>query len=239
MSLTANHDVPIMSILDLQDVTSNRVCSHGLDKVKSGSLETGGILATIFCDEEVLKIVHLCPAHFISRCGIWDDVNDPTLPKIKSTARKIDRCTYPRRCCRHAIWKQIQGQPNASKNVLEHCDDLQREDVLTTVVANFEDGLLPNIILSASLDSSTVAVKQGIWVRINFDSLFSDFECRHKRGLKWVMSNGHIRMQVTPPLRDFVMVGRTFCRCRWQFHLDCSVSRHQPPPWSWPFLHQF
>jgi hypothetical protein len=196
MPLTANHDIPIMSILDLQDVTSNRVCSHGLNEVQSGSLETGGILSTIFCDEEVLKIVHLRPAHFISRCGIWDDINDPTLPNIKSTSRKTVSWTYPRGCCRHAIGKEIQGQPNAGKDVLEHCDDLQREDILTTIIANFEDSLLPDIILSASLDSSTVTVKQGVWVGINFDSLFSDFECRHKRGLKWVMSNGHIRMQV-------------------------------------------
>lgn len=159
MPITANHDVPIMSIFDLQDVTGDRICGHGLNEVQSSSLETGGVLSTIFCDEEVLKIVHLRPAHFISRCRIWDDINDPTLSKIKWTSRKKDSRTYPRRSCSHAIGKEIQSQPNAGKDVLEHCDDLQREDVLTTVIANFEDGLLPDIILSASLDSSTVAVK--------------------------------------------------------------------------------
>jgi len=200
MTIPADHNIPVMSILDLQDVTSNRVCSHRLNEVQSSSLETGGILSTVFCDEEVLKIVHLRPAHFISGCRIWDDVNDPTLPKIKLALRTTDGYTYSRRCCSHTIGKEIQGQPNAGKDVLEHCNDLQREDVLTTIITNFEDGLLPDIIFSASLDPSTVAVKQGVWVGINFDPVFSDFECRHERSLK-IMSNGHIYIRPKSYLR--------------------------------------
>ena len=50
------------------------------------------------------------------------------------------------------IWKAIQSQAHACKNVLEHSDHLKRQNVLTIIVSNFEDGLLPHIILCMRLN---------------------------------------------------------------------------------------
>lgn len=53
VSLSVDHDVSVVAILDLQDVTCDRVRSHGLDEVQARALERDGVLSSIFSDEEI------------------------------------------------------------------------------------------------------------------------------------------------------------------------------------------
>jgi len=50
VTLTVYHDVAIMPILDLQDVTCDGVRGHRLNKVKSCLLELYSIRVAIFCN---------------------------------------------------------------------------------------------------------------------------------------------------------------------------------------------
>ena len=65
MALSVNHDVSVMPVLDLEDVTSDRVRSHRLNEVQSGLLEGDRMLSTIFADEEIEQVIDLCPSHLI------------------------------------------------------------------------------------------------------------------------------------------------------------------------------
>jgi hypothetical protein len=91
--------------------------------------------------------------------------------------------TYPRGCSCHPVRKKKQSQTNAIKDVLEHSDDLQSKDVLATVVANFEDSLLQNIIFDANLRTSCPFIQDGIRIGGNVDAFFANFESRHERCL--------------------------------------------------------
>lgn len=79
VALPVNHDVPVVTILDLQDVASEGVRSHGLDEVQAGLLERDGVLAAVPGDEEVEQVVHFSTTHLITRSGVGDDVDDTTL----------------------------------------------------------------------------------------------------------------------------------------------------------------
>jgi len=74
-----DHDIPVMPILDLQDVASHRVRRHGLDKVQSGFLERHRIDSAILVDEVGDEIVDLGSTHLVSRSCIWYNVDDTTL----------------------------------------------------------------------------------------------------------------------------------------------------------------
>jgi len=66
VTLSVNHDVSVMPILDLEDVTGDRVRSHRLNEVQPGLLEGDRMLSTIFPDEEIEQIVDFGPSHLIS-----------------------------------------------------------------------------------------------------------------------------------------------------------------------------
>lgn len=74
-----NHNVAVMSILDLQDIAGYRVRRHGLDEVESSLLERYGVDTPILVDEVGDQVVDLGAAHFVPGCGVWDDVNDTAL----------------------------------------------------------------------------------------------------------------------------------------------------------------
>lgn len=79
VALPVNHDVSVVTILDLQDVASKRVRSHGLYEVQAGLLERDGVLAAVPGDEEVEQVVHFGTTHLIPRSGVRDDIDDATL----------------------------------------------------------------------------------------------------------------------------------------------------------------
>lgn len=47
LPFAVNHDVPIVTVLDLQDITSNRKCGYGLDEIEASALECNGLFSTI------------------------------------------------------------------------------------------------------------------------------------------------------------------------------------------------
>ena len=49
----ADHDVPIVSVLDLEEPRYNTVPSHALDKVFSGVLETDRVFVTVRLKERI------------------------------------------------------------------------------------------------------------------------------------------------------------------------------------------
>jgi hypothetical protein len=73
------HYITIMSILNLQYVTSDRISSHRLDEIKSCFLKWDRIFAPIFGDEEVKEIIDFRPSHFIPRSRVWNDIDDAAL----------------------------------------------------------------------------------------------------------------------------------------------------------------
>ena len=84
----------------------------------------------------------------------------------------------------NSVGEEIQCQPNALEDIFEHRNDLKREDVLSTVVPNLEDRLLPSVVFGARLDSLPL----GSRVRIDIDNRpgLTDFECGHEWCLRGV-----------------------------------------------------
>lgn len=79
VALPVDHDVPVMTILDLQDVASEGIRSHGLNEVQAGLLKCDGVLAAVSGDEEVEQVVYFSTTHLITRSGVGDDIDDATL----------------------------------------------------------------------------------------------------------------------------------------------------------------
>lgn len=87
MALPVNHDVPVVTILDLQDVASEGIRGHGLDEVQAGLLERDGVLAAVPGDEEVEQVVHFGTTHLITRSGVGDHIDNATLQNDISTKK--------------------------------------------------------------------------------------------------------------------------------------------------------
>ena len=61
-----DHNVTIVTILDLQDVAKNAVGSHGLDEIASRSLECNSFGWPKLEKEEFCEVVDLSSSHFVS-----------------------------------------------------------------------------------------------------------------------------------------------------------------------------
>ena len=85
VSLSVNHDVPVVSVFNLKNVTGDRVRSHRLDKIQPGLLESDRVWRAVLGDEKRQQVVNLCSTHLIARCGIGDDINDTALYGRMST----------------------------------------------------------------------------------------------------------------------------------------------------------
>ena len=92
--------------------------------------------------------------------------------------------TYPRRGSSDSVREQVDGQPNAVEDVLEHGDDLQCEYVLATIVADFKDRRLPDIILR-DLDLNVVSISEHIALSNGDGPRLPNFEGRHERSLQY------------------------------------------------------
>lgn len=185
VSLTVDHDIPVVSILDLKYIAGDRIGCHRLDEVQSSLLELHGVRTTIACHEKGEEVIDLCSTHFVPRCGIWNDVNDPTLKLIVSACKlcQLGSCTYSRCSGGNSIREEIQHETESGEDVLEHGNNLQREDVLAAVIADFEDRSLPYIILGDASAHFARFVQNLIWVGNYFFFLLLHFESGHKRGL--------------------------------------------------------
>jgi len=95
------------------------------------------------------------------------------------------RDPYPGSCCGDPVREEIQCQPNALEDVFEHRNDLEREHVLSAVVPNLENRLLPGIVLGVRLNSLPLGGRVGIDVD-NRPGL-ADFERGHERCLRGVV----------------------------------------------------
>jgi hypothetical protein len=88
MTLPVNHNVPVVAILDLENVASHGVGSHGLDEVQPRLLEGNGVWCAILRNKERHQIVDLCATHLITRGGVRNDVDDTALQDIMSMDRQ-------------------------------------------------------------------------------------------------------------------------------------------------------
>ena len=79
MSLSIDHNISIMTVLDLQNVACKRIRGHGLNKIQPCLLERDAVLSAVFGYEEVDQIVHLRTTHLITRSCVWYNIDNATL----------------------------------------------------------------------------------------------------------------------------------------------------------------
>ena len=66
VTFPVDHDIAIVTVLDLKYIARYGVRCHRLDKVHPCLLIRDGVLSAIFRDEEALEVVNLRAAHFVS-----------------------------------------------------------------------------------------------------------------------------------------------------------------------------
>lgn len=66
VSLPVDHDIAIMTVLDLEYIARYGIRCHRLDEVHPCLLIRDGVLSAIFRNEEALEVVDLRAAHFVS-----------------------------------------------------------------------------------------------------------------------------------------------------------------------------
>jgi hypothetical protein len=97
MALPVDHDISVVSILDLEDVASDRVGGHALDEVHPRPLERNRVDRTVLVDEEAEEVVDLRSAHLVSGGRVGDDVDDSALSKEKDVGqRRRERFSFRR-----------------------------------------------------------------------------------------------------------------------------------------------
>jgi len=86
---SVDHDVSVVTILDLKDVAGDRVGGHTLDEVHSSLLEGNRVHRSVLVDEEAEKIVDLGSAHLVSGGSVGNDIDDSTLIREKRERREL------------------------------------------------------------------------------------------------------------------------------------------------------
>lgn len=184
MTFAINHDVPIVAIFDLQYITDDRVSSHRLDEVEAGLLELHGIFSSVLRYKEVKEVVDFCPSHLVTRGRIRHNVDNSTLPMLSAMNHQVEgNGTYTGSRRSHAVWEYIEGETDAREDVLEHRDDLKGEDVLPAIIPNFEDGLLPDVVLLDLFLPLPVRFNDSLRAHALYQTFLADLEGSHKWGL--------------------------------------------------------
>ena len=80
-----DHDVPVVAVLDLDDVAEKRVGGHRLDEVGARFLEVDSVGAAVLENEEASKVVDLGATHLVSRRRVWNHVDDTALAEEDAT----------------------------------------------------------------------------------------------------------------------------------------------------------
>lgn len=74
-----DHDVSVVTVLDLEDIARDRVGCHALDEVHARLLKRDRVDTAVLVDEEREQVVDLGPTHLVSRGRVGDDVDDSAL----------------------------------------------------------------------------------------------------------------------------------------------------------------
>ncbi len=87
MPLSINHNVAVVSILDLEEVPNQRVGCHGADKVSSGRTEPLSRVVPVLTHEIVVEAYICLPAELVSGFSIRNALDN----------------TASRRCGHHSV----------------------------------------------------------------------------------------------------------------------------------------
>lgn len=167
-----DHDVAIVSILELQKPRDYRISRHAFDEVVAGLLETDRVFAAVFGDEIVVEAVDGFATEHVARDGIWKDIDDAATG-----------C-----CCRDTIWVNVDVKPDVVEYATECGDHLQSEDVLSAVISDLENSGLPDFDRSFPFQLAKRVIQLlRVFVRVHL--LLSDTEGSHEWGfgmtLQW------------------------------------------------------
>ena len=122
VALLVHHDVPVVSVLDLQKELEDAVGRHGCDEVSPGSLESCGRFVSVFLEEVRVEVSIRLPSQLVPGLSVRDALDD-------STARLGGD---------HFVGEQVEVQPGLLECVLTELDHLEGQDVLPAVVSNLE-----------------------------------------------------------------------------------------------------
>jgi len=86
MALLIDHDIAIMSVLDLQDVADDAVGSETLGEIESCLLELLGRLAAISLQEVLVKVDLVSFAELVATVGVWYALDDSAEESLISRA---------------------------------------------------------------------------------------------------------------------------------------------------------
>lgn len=124
MTCVINHNVSVVTILELKEVGDDAVGCHTLDKVVAGFLESNGILAAVLGDKVVVETIHGFTTKHVAGYRVWQDVDDTTAWCGRSDSVRVD--------------KDIQT--DVIKDATEGSNHLQSQNILAAVVSDLEDG---------------------------------------------------------------------------------------------------
>lgn len=242
-----DHDVPVVSVLDLEDIACDRICRHRLNEVQSGFLEGSGVGAAVFVNEITIKVIDLGSTHFIPGCRVGHHIDHTTLfgSRFERGISVRTKTTYTWCCSGNSIRKQVEYQSRFHENVLEHGDDLECENVLAAIISHFENGRLPNFVLyflALKRVPTVCGLRCVVFGFSVFYLLLSYFECGHEGSLQkgrvrrgdrrgdstsWGFRRTCLRMTLQRSARLLVDVNHYAVRVRRQVHSDFHLDfRH-------------
>lgn len=75
MTLSVNHNVSIVPVLDLQQVADDRICSHGFDEIAASGLEFFRTFVAVLVQEVLVQSRIRLSTQLIARFCIGDALN--------------------------------------------------------------------------------------------------------------------------------------------------------------------
>lgn len=66
VTVSIDHNIAVVPVLDLKNIASYRICRHRLNEVQASFLEQNAIFASVLRSEKTNQIVYFCPAHLIA-----------------------------------------------------------------------------------------------------------------------------------------------------------------------------
>lgn len=123
-----DHDVAIVSVLDLKDVANHRIGREGFYEVEPCKLEFIAVLVPELFEEILVQIDLKGLAQLISRVGVRYTLNDtPEGLVISSTVADA------------LIRGNKEVEVALFEDLLEKCDNLESDDVLSKIIVHLED----------------------------------------------------------------------------------------------------
>lgn len=128
MALIVDQDVPVVPVLDLQDVAHHTVGGQALNEIQPGRHERLARFVSVLLQEVFVEVHFIGLANLITAAGIGDDFNNAAQELLGScpVADTFVRC-------------DIQVQVTFLEDLLEKLNELDREDVLSKIVILLKD----------------------------------------------------------------------------------------------------